>query len=199
MIRNGAGLAILAALFLGCGTSKITRFYLPEGPHEISPGRADGLVIGVRNVELPEYLRNDYMPEIGAGGELRRDEFSRWAAPFGDVFEGLLISALRAEGVAEAVAEPWPDFIHPRCNVWVRVNRWAAYSDQLLADVSWSVIETDRREAPLQRFLIKESRDAADSAGYARISALVISRLGSEVAADVKSRKSCQAQYVDKK
>lgn len=191
----------LTVMLVSCVGSKNTRFFLPEAalaPEKKPAG--DGVVLGLRSVEMPEYLKNDYMPEMEHGHELKRDEFSRWAAPFPSVFEGQLVASLSEHGIEHPIVEPWPSFLSPQCSLWVRVNRWTVAGPTAQVDITWALAYTDRARPPkFYSFHFNERREAAAASSHADIVTQVAGRLGSEMAGEVKTQNECQAQYVDKK
>ena len=201
MIRQLVLLVGLTCSIASCGTSPATRLFLPQPAPGVAPA-ADSpeIVLGLRSVELPKYLDNDYMPVFASSSsELERDEFERWASPFGDLFGGLLVRSLHREGIAQVILDPWPDFFKPRCSVWVRVTEWVVVRDHIEARISWAVSGLKPGEPELRSFQVSESKSGSSPDAIGAATATIVARLSSEVATVVKSSNRCQAQYIDKK
>lgn len=92
--RSGAGLrraALACACLLAVSGCSIlpkpvedpTRYYVLSGPGDgaTDPGQPRGrMIVGIRNVDLPSYLRNSKSMVVRYGeNELRYEDFARWA------------------------------------------------------------------------------------------------------------------------
>ncbi len=110
-VARALGAAILV-LLAGCATSRDTRFYvltpLPaaERPGGVSATRPPA--IGLRPVELPEYLDRPQIVTRAGENALQLAEFDRWGAPLQENLTRVLAENISALVPADRVAVfPW--------------------------------------------------------------------------------------------
>ncbi len=153
-------LAFLVPLLLlcACGTSKPSRFYLIPSALNAQAGASidvaqSELHIGFFPVEIASYLDRPQIVSRGEQGEMRMDEFSRWASPLSDVFLGSLAGNLALE-LPNAYVDifPWTETDDIEYKVMVDVLRLDGVpgrSATLIAQ--WTVLEQGADHPPLAR------------------------------------------------
>ena len=92
--------------------SDATRYYLLSAP-QLSPGAEksapDGIRVGLRSVELADYLRTRRIIVRRGSNELSLEDFNRWAEPLDAGIARVLRTSLIAEpGVARVLVPPFP-------------------------------------------------------------------------------------------
>ena len=132
----------------GCVSLKRTpeaRFFvlrsLAEPPAE-PPADASGPLVAVLPVRLPGYIDRPQLVTWTAPGELRIDEFLRWAEPLDagitrTVAENL--DALLPE--SHVLRSPWTATAQPRCRVWLQLDLFGPQAGgEVRLEGRWAVL-----------------------------------------------------------
>jgi uncharacterized lipoprotein YmbA len=106
-------------------------------PPAAPPAEAPATLVGVLPVRMPGYIDRPQLVTWTAPGELRIDEFLRWAEPLDagitrTVAENL--DALLPE--SHVVRAPWAARAQPRCRVWLQLD---LFGPQAGFDLWWNV------------------------------------------------------------
>jgi uncharacterized lipoprotein YmbA len=128
-VAVGGGLAAVTCGLSACVSLKRTpeaRFFvlrsLVEPPASATPERPAGIV-GVLPTRLPGHLERPQVVTWKAPGELRVDEFLRWAEPIDAGVTRTLVENLDALLPEYPVlSSPWPASVVPRCRVRVELR-----------------------------------------------------------------------------
>jgi uncharacterized lipoprotein YmbA len=125
-------LLVLAGLGLGatgCVSLRRTpeaRFFVlrPLAPPSAeAAGEVPATLVGVLPVRMPGYVDRPQLVTWTAPGELRIDEFLRWAEPLDAAATRTVAENLDALLPGSRVLRsPWPATAHPRCRVWVELT-----------------------------------------------------------------------------
>jgi uncharacterized protein len=157
-----AGTALCAA---GCVTLKRTpsarHFFLrpvAEAPAS-AEARGTSRILGVLPVSLPEYLDRPQLVTGAAQGELRIDEFLRWAEPLDAGATRTLTENLGALLPGDRVLEwPWSAATDLRCRVRVEVSLFGLQSDgKVRLEGRWTLLPA-QGEHPLVARSMRLSR-----------------------------------------
>jgi uncharacterized protein len=87
-------LVMVVCLSACAGKSATSQFYVLSSLPQPSLSAAEGTVIGVFPVSMPEYLDRPQIVTRVSENELKLDEFSRWAEPLKDSFTRALVQNL---------------------------------------------------------------------------------------------------------
>jgi hypothetical protein len=141
-------LAGLGAGAPGCVSLKRTpeaRFFVLRSlvePPAATPAGATSSLVGVLPVRLPGYIDRPQLVSWTAPGELRIDEFLRWAEPLDagitrTVAENL--DALLPE--SHVVRSPWEATTEPRCRVWLQLDLFGPQAGgEVRLEGRWAVL-----------------------------------------------------------
>jgi uncharacterized lipoprotein YmbA len=124
-------LVCLALGFAGCVSLKHTpeaRFFvllpLAEPPEGAAPP-SEGGVVGLLRIVVPEYLERPQVVSWVAPGELKIDEFLRWAEPIDAGVSRTLAENLQTLlPKARIIRAPWPFSTKLRCRLRVELQRF---------------------------------------------------------------------------
>lgn len=188
----------LAGLALGLGacvslkrTPEARFFHLRSVAEPAAPATAAASVglVAVMPARLPGHLARPQLVTEVAPGELRVDEFLRWAEPL----DGGVTRTL-AENLANLLPEyrvarfPWRAQTAPRCRVAVELTDFGAYGRSEARLVGrWALLRPDR-EAAFTALPVNLRRDAGADAG-ASVEALsaLLAELSQQIAAGVRA------------
>jgi uncharacterized protein len=133
MMTIRGAVALLAALAVaGCVSLKRTpeaRFFalrpVAELPASPAPNDAGGGMVGVLPVSLPGFLDRPQLVAWSGPGEVRIDEFLRWAEPLDASVQRALAEDLEALLPSlHVIRAPWPRSTAVRCRVRVELLRF---------------------------------------------------------------------------
>jgi uncharacterized lipoprotein YmbA len=132
-VRLLAGLAVLALAASACALPKHTRearFFALRAVGEPTPVRAaadGGGIVGVLPVSLPSHLVRPQFVAWSGPGEVKINEFLRWAEPLGSGAQRVLTEDLEARLPGYRVVKaPWPSATPLRCRVRAELVRFGA-------------------------------------------------------------------------
>lgn len=119
-----------------------TRFYLLAPTVDSSRGggvRVKGTAtIGLREVELPNYLDQSQLVTRVGPNEVKFLETARWGEPLGAMLTRVLASDLAAAaGLDEVVFHPWSRSRAPSYELRISVQRFEQDSQQVVLDAIW--------------------------------------------------------------
>lgn len=176
-------LLLVAGLAWAC-TSAPTRFYTLQGPAP-APGVRElaGPTLAVGPVALPEALDRPQVVTQRAGGEVRVDEFARWAAPLRSEIARVLaeqLAALRPDArIAPFGAAP----AAPDLRILLDVRRFAlAPGEGATLDAVWTLAATGKTLRTARSVIVEPAREAGIDALVAAQSRAV-ERLARDIAA----------------
>jgi uncharacterized lipoprotein YmbA len=178
-------LVATACVKLGPSTDLSRFFLLTPEPAAPAASTAQGPIVGVGPVTLPEYLSRDVIVTRVGPNEVRLAAADRWAEPLATQVPEILARNLDARmGASRAVTYPWPRAMEP--DVTVRVDIVHFEADQAgtaRLDAFWSVM-TGGTERSGSTAATQAVEGATVDAAVAALSAL-LRRLGDEIAAAV--------------
>ena len=165
-------------------------------PPATPPAGAPASLVGVLPVRMPGYIDRPQLVTWTAPGELRIDEFLRWAEPLDagitrTVAENL--DALLPE--SHVVRAPWAAKAEPRCRVWLQLDLFGPQAGgEVRLEGRWAVLPS-REAKPLatKAFELRRGPLAGDARGPADASAGVdamselLADLSREIAAAVRA------------
>lgn len=165
-------------------------------PPPAPPAGAPASLVGVLPVRMPGYIDRPQLVTWTAPGELRIDEFLRWAEPLDagitrTVAENL--DALLPE--SHVVRAPWAAKAQPRCRVWLQLDLFGPQAGgEVRLEGRWAVLPS-REAKPLatKAFDFRRGPLAGDAKGLPDASAGVdamselLADLSREIAAAVRA------------
>ena len=192
------GLALSAS---GCVLKRTpeARFFVLRSlaePPATPPAGAPASLVGVLPVRMPGYIDRPQLVTWTAPGELRIDEFLRWAEPLDagitrTVAENL--DALLPE--SHVVRAPWAAKAQPRCRVWLQLDLFGPQAGgEVRLEGRWALLPS-REAKPLatRAFDLRRGPLAGDAKGPPDASAGVdamselLADLSREIAAAVRA------------
>jgi uncharacterized lipoprotein YmbA len=190
--------AAAAAALCGCVSLKRTpeaRFFTLRSvlePKEAPPTAAQpGSLVGLLPVLVPGHLERPQLVTWAGPGELRIDEYLRWAEPLDEGIARALAEDLDALLPAHPVIRsPWPVSVAPFCRVRVELRLFGPQeSGEVALEARWAVLPhgEDRsfvhRSTTLRRPL--PAGAGADPAAGVEAMSAVLADLAKEIAAAV--------------
>lgn len=107
------GLAAIALLIAGCGTTPPTRFYAlsPEIPAVADAQMAQQkVIVGIGPIEVAPYLERNQIVTRTGPTRLKVEEFDRWAASIeSNIADVLAINLSRLMPDTRPIVRPWPE------------------------------------------------------------------------------------------
>jgi len=137
----------LGLFFVSCGGSKPYRYYTLSSLQEETTTSVEGFVVGLSNIELPQYLRRSQIITYSSANQVAVAPYDRWAEPLDDNFaramkENLLVLV---DGVGY-VTYPWVGVTHAEIAIVMNVTRFDMDQDNtvwLVAEWALKDPETD--------------------------------------------------------
>jgi uncharacterized lipoprotein YmbA len=164
MTSRVAAVAGAALLLSGCVSLKRSPsahfFYLhPVAEAPSAPGSSPGHIVGVLPVSLPGFLDRPQIVTSDRSGELRVDEFRRWAEPLGDAVTRTLAENLDVLLPGDrAVRWPWPAEAGLDARIRVDLSLFGPQEDGAVRlEGRWAVLPA-RGERPLTERSVRLSR-----------------------------------------
>ena len=197
-------LLVLPGLVLGASGCVLkrtpeARFFVLQSlaePPASSPAGAPASLVGVLRVRMPGYIDRPQLVTWTAPGELRIDEFLRWAEPLDagitrTVAENL--DALLPE--SHVVRSPWAAKAEPRCRVWLQLDLFGPQAGgEVRLEGRWAILPgREARPLATKAFDLRRGPLSGDgkappdaSAGVDAMSEL-LADLSREIAAAVRA------------
>jgi uncharacterized protein len=200
MGRGAWVLAVSAALGAGpaCVLSRTpeARFFALHAVSEAAPPQApaDAVVVGVLPVLLPGHLERPQVVTWAGPGEVKIDEFLRWAEPLDSGF-GRVLSENLSERLPthRFIRAPWPGATALRCRLRVEVSRFGPESSgQVVLTGRWALLP-ERSERPYvarawsgQRTPAAPVGPRANAAASVEAMSALLGELSAEIAGAIK-------------
>ncbi|MGH7995169.1 MAG: PqiC family protein [Opitutaceae bacterium] len=195
------GLAACDATLLPAPQPDRTRFFVLSGAGaaaaEAMP-RAAGVRVGLRAVEVPDYLRDRPIAVRRGANELLLNDYDRWAEPLDAGIQRVIVQQLLAEpNVSDVVTAPFPINSPPDYVVSVRILRCegdtgaGAGSARLSAEYQISTPGPDSKLVA-QRFFVAPAAPWGGQ-NYGRLARLLsadVAALARAIASDVPAKGS---------
>ncbi len=163
MATRRDALLTLAGLLPGCVALKRTpqaRFFALRPLLEPTAAAAPaGGIVGLLPVLVPGYLQRPQLVTRSLSGELRIDEFLRWAEPLEAGLERTLgedLAALLPEW--RVVRSPWPGSLKPGCRVRVELSQFGLHSDGQVRLAGRFALLPGAGELPLAARAVRQER-----------------------------------------
>lgn len=136
-----AALALATLVLAGCAVAPPERFYRLAGPSTASPAAADGPVIAVGAVVLPEWVDRPQIATVGSGQRVQVSEAHRWAEPLRPAVGRVVAEQLSAAlGAPLVYAYPQVAVAEPAFRVTLNVQRFDGELGGAVTDeVLWTV------------------------------------------------------------
>jgi uncharacterized lipoprotein YmbA len=145
-VRGAGGalaLALVACSFLKPRADPTQYFVLTSEarPAAAAPAAAAAVVLGLDQVQLPEYLQRRELVTRAASNQLTIAEFQQWGEPLKDGFTRTLRQDLENElGAGHVVAPPFDPARRPPLTVDVEVRRFERVAGRgALLEASWTL------------------------------------------------------------
>ena len=195
--RLSPALALLALGLAACVSLKRTpeaRFFYLRSVAEPAAAEAaaegQGGLVAVMPARLPGHLQRPQLVTEVAPGELRVDEFLRWAEP---IDEGT--TRVLAENLARLLPEqrlvrfPWRSGARPRCRVVVEVYDFGLHGRaEARLKGRWALLRPDREGTfASQAFDLRREATGADASSNVEAMSSLLGDLSQQIAAAVRA------------
>jgi uncharacterized lipoprotein YmbA len=141
-----AGLALVGAL-AGCAATQPTRFYTlaPAVEPNVAKRSADGLVIGLGPITLPQELDRPHVVTREGANQMRLSEFNKWAEPLEPLLTRIMAEDLYALlDASDVIPIPQRGDVPLDRVVEVDIGRFDAdAAGQVVLDARWRIYEGD--------------------------------------------------------
>jgi uncharacterized lipoprotein YmbA len=192
-IQIVVALLALAACFSACaGKSASSKFYVLSPLPQPVLSAAEGTVIGVFPVSMPDYLDRPQIVTRVSENEIKLDEFSRWAEPLKDSFTRALVQNLSTLlNTAKVIKTTQSTGSLISLQVVVEVVQFdGTLGGEVVLIAKWGLFEPDGK-----RLLMGKGSTFKEPTGAATYEALVaaeskaVAALSREIAEAIKTRK----------
>jgi uncharacterized protein len=184
-------LLVLAVCFSACGgTSSSSKFYVLSPLPQSALSGAEGTVIGVFPVKMPDYLDRPQIVTRVSENEIKLDEFSRWAEPLKENFYNVLVENLSTLLNSEKIVKTNQSLGIP---VTLQVRMEVLQFDGTLGGevaliVKWGLFAEEGKKLLLaRRSSFKEPTGAATSEALVAAQSRAVAALSREIALAIKS------------
>ncbi len=192
--RLSLALALLALGLAACVSLKRTPearfFYLRSVAEPAAPADGAGRLVAVMPVRLPGHLQRPQLVTEVAPGELRVDEFLRWAEPLDEGTTRVLAENLARLLPGERVVRfPLRSGARARCRVVLEVYEFGLHGrGEARLSGRWALLRPDR-EGPLASQAVDLRREAGGADAGASVEAMseLLAELSRQVAAAVRA------------
>jgi len=186
-------LVALAVCFSACaGKSASSKFYVLSSLPQSALSAAEGTVIGVFPVSMPDYLDRPQIVTRVSENEIRLDEFSRWAEPLKDSFTRTLVQNLSTLlNTAKVVTTTESIYSLISLQVGVEVVQFdGTLGGDVVLIVKWGLFEADGKKLLLgKRSAFKELTGAATYEALVAAQSRAVAALSREIAEAIKTKK----------
>ncbi len=186
-------LLALAVCFSACaGKSASSQFYVLSSLPQPSLSAAEGAVIGVFPVSMPDYLDRPQIVTRVSENELKLDEFSRWAEPLKDSFTRALIQNLSTLlNTAKVIRTTQSTGSLMSLQVAVEVVQFdGTLGGDVVLIAKWGLFEQEGKKLLVgKRSSFKEPTGAATYEALVAAESRAVAALSREIAEAVKARK----------
>ena len=192
-LRQGLAGLLLAGLLAGCAATQPTSFYTlaPVVEPEVAKRSAEGLVIGLGPITLPQYLdRPDIVTREGAN-QMRLAEFHKWAEPLEPLLTRTMAEDLYALlDAGDVIPIPQRGDLPLDRVVEVDIGRFDAdAAGQVVLDARWRIYQGDS-ETLLASGRSQVTQQGAPAPDYAAIVAAMsqaVAQVSQEIASAIAS------------
>ena len=193
LLRVSVLLVAFAVGLSACaGKSATSQFYVLSSLPQPSLSAAEGTVIGVFPVSMPDYLDRPQIVTRVSENELKLDEFSRWAEPLKDSFTRTLVqnlSTLLNTAKVVKTTESISSLMSLQVGVEVMQFDGTLGGDVVLI-VKWGLFEADGKKLLLgKRSSFKEPTGAATYEALVAAESRAVAALSREIADAIRNRK----------
>ncbi|MEL6568398.1 MAG: PqiC family protein [Pseudomonadota bacterium] len=141
-----------------------------------------GAVIGLSEITLPSYARNQQITTASDPYRITEDDNHRWASPPSEAISEQLSAILETETGGDVLLRPYPTGVRPDLRLTISFSRLLRTSDGG-ADLTGQYIITGMDEdVHIDRFDIRVVSNSDDYVGYMSALSEGLDRLGSEIA-----------------
>jgi len=186
-------LLALVFCFSACaGKSASSKFYVLSSLPQSALSAAEGTVIGVFPVSMPDYLDRPQIVTRVSENEIRLDEFSRWAEPLKESFTRTLVQNLSSLlNTAKVVTTTESIYSLISLQVGVEVVQFdGTLGGDVVLIVKWGLFEADGKKLLLgKRSAFKELTGAATYEALVAAQSRAVAALSREIAEAIKTKK----------
>jgi uncharacterized lipoprotein YmbA len=189
-------LFLFTSLFLSCGGSKPSRFYMltPMGKAENVTGKTSpDIALGIGPIKFPDYLLRPQIATYLAKNELNYDEFNRWAEPLQENYTRVLSENLsRLIPTDHIVYFPWRVTAPIDYQVTIEVIRFEQSSDNVIhLAARWSIFQYQdmeqlvRQSSEYHQPAPAKIKDKTDYNKLVSVMSLQVEELSRDIAAKI--------------
>jgi len=186
-------LLALAVCFSACGgKSSTSQFYVLSPLPQAPLSAAEGTVIGVFPVSMPDYLDRPQIVTRVSDNEIKLDEFSRWAEPLKDSFTRALVQNLSTIlNSAKVVRTTQSTGSLMSLQVGVEVVQFdGTLGGDVVLIAKWGLFEQEGKKLLVgKRSSFKEPTGAATYEALVAAESRAVAALSREIAEAIKARK----------
>ena len=186
-------LLALAVCFSACGGKSATsQFYVLSPLPQAPLSAAEGTVIGVFPVSMPDYLDRPQIVTRVSDNEIKLDEFSRWAEPLKDSFTRALVQNLSTIlNSAKVVRTTQSTGSLMSLQVGVEVVQFdGTLGGDVVLIAKWGLFEQEGKKLLVgKRSSFKEPTGAATYEALVAAESRAVAALSREIAEAIKARK----------
>ncbi|MCZ6676001.1 MAG: PqiC family protein [Candidatus Poribacteria bacterium] len=186
-------LTVFLIVLPGCGGTKPSKFYMLSASGNLeNPGlqttAAEGVVIGIRRIKFPDYLKRPQIVTHASTNELTIAEFDRWAEPlednFGRVLSQNLSSLIPTDNV---LIFPWLASASIDYQIILEIIRFEREASERVSLIAvWTILNPDGKEVLLRRkSSLGEAVDKKNTKKVYEAIAVVMSRLVAELSREI--------------
>ena len=156
-------------------------------PVEAATGGGD--LVAVMPARLPGHLERPQLVTEVAPGELRVDEFLRWAEPIeAGVTRTLAENLARLLPEHRVVRFPWRSKVAPRCRVVLDLTDFGLHGrTEARLSGRWALLRPDREGAFVARSVSLQREGGADAGASVEAMSLLLAELSQQIAAAVRT------------
>jgi uncharacterized protein len=185
-------LALAVCLSACAGKSASSKFYVLSPLPQAPLSAAEGTVIGVFPVSMPDYLDRPQIVTRVSDNEIKLDEFSRWAEPLKDSFTRALVqnvSTLLNSAKVVRTTQSTGSLMSLQVGVEV-VQFDGTLGGDVVLIAKWGLFEADGKKLLLgKRSSFKEPTGAASYEALVAAESRAVAALSREIAEAIKTRK----------
>jgi uncharacterized protein len=182
--------AVMLGALGGCANSPATRLYVlvPLEGSGAAVETREGPAVGLRRVELPDYLDRVEIVTRAGPNTLQVAEFDRWAAPLRESFSQVLAENLRSLIPTDRVAVfPWPQTMPIEYEVEVTVLRFdGALGGECALVARWQIVAKGERATVAKGTSRHTASTGGDYESLVTAESRLVASLGRDIAAALR-------------
>lgn len=189
LCRHRPAVAVVLVTVASCSAVEEPAFYLLESPGAAPAASLSEPVIGLREVELPLYVRRPQIATIDADGAVTVSDLHRWADDPPRAITRTIAGALADASGTIVVVEPWSSNDRPSVTIDVTFDLLiGALGGTVRAEGLYSVGELGQRTSPtIRRFALTETAPDASYRALVAAHRDLLVRLGAQIAEQVST------------